>query len=188
MMKISHFLSISVLSLCSFAASAATVWQPTNADVNFIQLDFGNDIGILTHGGTLALFDNGYLGDSSKELDIGTAGGKVSITNTGSGWQASLTGPSPANTVLDGPISLSGGPQFTLGMTWGNGKWYDVESFFANTPNTYQINFSGYDATGAPVKGSTIGVDLQPVPVPAAAWLFGTGLLGLVGVARRRRT
>jgi hypothetical protein len=26
------------------------------------------------------------------------------------------------------------------------------------------------------------------VPVPAAAWLFGSGLLGLVGVARRRRT
>lgn len=28
---------------------------------------------------------------------------------------------------------------------------------------------------------------MNPVPVPAAAWLFGSGLLGLVGVARRRR-
>ncbi len=27
---------------------------------------------------------------------------------------------------------------------------------------------------------------LTPVPVPAAAWLFGSGLLGLIGVARRR--
>ena len=27
----------------------------------------------------------------------------------------------------------------------------------------------------------------SPVPVPAAVWLFGTGLIGLAGVARRRR-
>jgi len=29
--------------------------------------------------------------------------------------------------------------------------------------------------------------DLTKVPVPAAVWLFGSGLVGLVGVARRRR-
>ena len=28
---------------------------------------------------------------------------------------------------------------------------------------------------------------VEPVPVPAAVWLFGSGLLGLVGVARRRK-
>ena len=27
----------------------------------------------------------------------------------------------------------------------------------------------------------------NPVPVPAAVWLFGSGLIGLVGVARRKR-
>jgi hypothetical protein len=27
----------------------------------------------------------------------------------------------------------------------------------------------------------------QPVPVPAAVWLFGSGLLGLVGIARRKK-
>ncbi|MGD8630785.1 MAG: VPLPA-CTERM sorting domain-containing protein [Gammaproteobacteria bacterium] len=29
--------------------------------------------------------------------------------------------------------------------------------------------------------------EVNPVPVPAAVWLFGSGLLGLVGVARRRK-
>jgi hypothetical protein len=30
-------------------------------------------------------------------------------------------------------------------------------------------------------------VSLTAVPVPAAVWLFGSGILGLVGVARRRK-
>jgi hypothetical protein len=34
----------------------------------------------------------------------------------------------------------------------------------------------------------TAGVQVDPIPVPAAVWLLGSGLLGLVGVARRRQT
>ena len=34
---------------------------------------------------------------------------------------------------------------------------------------------------------SSVQADIQVVPVPAAAWLFGSGLLGLVGMARRKR-
>ena len=29
-------------------------------------------------------------------------------------------------------------------------------------------------------------VSLQPIPIPAAVWLFGSGLLGLIGIARRK--
>jgi len=32
----------------------------------------------------------------------------------------------------------------------------------------------------------TLGYNVPTIPVPAAVWLFGSGLLGLVGVARRR--
>ena len=45
------------------------------------------------------------------------------------------------------------------------------------------------DASGASVfKGSTVNnYAFSSVPLPAAAWLFGSGLMGLAGVARRRR-
>ena len=33
----------------------------------------------------------------------------------------------------------------------------------------------------------TITTDVSAVPVPAAVWLFGSGLLGLIGVARRKK-
>jgi hypothetical protein len=31
------------------------------------------------------------------------------------------------------------------------------------------------------------GLNITPVPVPAAVWLFGSGLLGLIGISRRKK-
>ena len=48
----------------------------------------------------------------------------------------------------------------------------------------------GTTMASGPFAGSPVGFAGQPaavVPVPAAVWLFGSGLIGLVGVARRRR-
>ncbi len=33
-----------------------------------------------------------------------------------------------------------------------------------------------------------VSIDTSPIPVPAAVWLFASGLLGLVGIARRRHS
>jgi len=54
---------------------------------------------------------------------------------------------------------------------------------FANiglTPGTYEWTWG----SGASADSYTLNVGA--VPIPAAAWLFGSGLLGLVGVARRK--
>jgi len=37
------------------------------------------------------------------------------------------------------------------------------------------------------IDNVVINADIAAVPVPAAVWLFGSGLVGLVGVARRRK-
>jgi len=49
----------------------------------------------------------------------------------------------------------------------------------------------GRATTSAGVAGAfrwiDLGAPLTTVPVPAAVWLFGSGLLGLIGVARRKK-
>lgn len=65
-------------------------------------------------------------------------------------------------------------------MTWADYNLYGTEG-------AYLVNEAGeiynYDETGAMV----VVQNLSAVPVPAAVWLFGSGLLGLIGVARKRR-
>ncbi len=59
-----------------------------------------------------------------------------------------------------------------------------LDSLFSGT-------FSGVmlDISNASAVPSLIGTTaVSAVPVPAAVWLFGSGLLGLVGVARRRQS
>ena len=55
-----------------------------------------------------------------------------------------------------------------------------------------ELRFTGSDDTLVKVANCTFvagdACDSVVVPVPAAVWLFGSGLLGLVGVARRKQS
>ena len=60
--------------------------------------------------------------------------------------------------------------------------------------NTSGVDVSDYDYLWiSPREGTNydfqglVGVKASPVPVPAAVWLLGSGLVGLVGVKRRKR-
>lgn len=105
---------------------------------------------------------------------------------------------SPASTVdVDFTSTIPALTDTTIGFQTGyvccGGTGEDPNSFVANIDgkvmSLWGANFTGtFDGTTYP--GSTTGMDIRlqlaPVPVPAAAWLFGSALLGLVGVARRR--
>ena len=178
-MKLFQFVSVAMLGLSSAAASAATIWSPTNEDADFIQFDFA---GITTNGGTLALFDESDFGGTA--LIIGSTGGNVVFTDNLNGtWKAEYFN---VSNVSGGSITLSGGNTFSLGINWGAGYYGDSSYSLQSSPDTYLINFDGQGADGSDKSGSTLAVDLAPIPVPAAVWLFGSGLIGLVGVARRR--
>ena len=55
------------------------------------------------------------------------------------------------------------------------GDYINIYGFLGN------VNITGSTTGHALVRGTSV------VPVPAAAWLFGSGLLGLIGIARRKK-
>jgi hypothetical protein len=48
------------------------------------------------------------------------------------------------------------------------------------------VDSTGFGAANPSFIGGS--AQISAVPVPAAVWLFGSGLIGLVGIARRRRS
>ena len=72
------------------------------------------------------------------------------------------------HSVVTGGVNLD-----TLGLTVGNN--YDFDLFFAER-HTTQSNFR---------IDTSIALQPNPVPIPAAVWLLGSGLLGLVGLRRK---
>jgi hypothetical protein len=78
----------------------------------------------------------------------------------------------------------------------------DVVQFVLGSGLTVDANFSGLDfgeiaahIQGIPLNGGTTsgavtgtGTGTPAVPIPAAGWLLGSGLLGLVGISRRLRS
>jgi hypothetical protein len=67
---------------------------------------------------------------------------------------------------------------------------YNLSFTFAHNANDLVLNFSAAGLQGIADESwglDNVQVAVAPVPVPPAVWLFGSGLLGLIGVARRKR-
>ena len=76
----------------------------------------------------------------------------------------------PGNTIGMGGNPMQGGP---------------FKGFNANF-DVQTLTLSGVD-TARTIGPYDVGPEGGVVPVPAAVWLFGSGLVGLVGVARRKK-
>jgi hypothetical protein len=107
------------------------------------------------------------------------------------------------------PITVTGGSGGTVDMSGWNVAWNGIASIpltqtsasiacstaSCSDSSTYtldgafHVNGAGFTTVAYTVhlEGHVTGASAV-VPVPAAAWLFGSGLMGLAGVARRRKS
>ena len=159
-------LSSIMAGLCMSAmVSATTTFTPTDGDVNTF-----DSLGFIPSGDTFAIFDAGADLGSADHLMLNSVD-RVVFDFDGANWTA----------------TNEAGDSIDLGATAGFNIAADSGSGFVGGdplppplgPNSWLIGFGSDEAKLA-------AVDLTAVPVPAAVWLFGSGLLGLVGVARRK--
>lgn len=168
-MKPNKILGILILGLASASANAASVyWQPTDGDVNYSYTTVA--------GYSLAMFDVDdfdSLQASPLVLNTGTGIDTIDIVINGANYDA-------ISSVTGNSTTLFNDNQFVIALTDGL-NWFEPTSWYEIAPgsNAYDISFS---------NGSVLSIDAVPtvVPVPAAVWLFGSGLLGLIGIARRK--
>jgi hypothetical protein len=149
-----------------------------------------DDVGGFDGGRIELLWDNIDYSLNSTALDLPTT--------------ASFSCPGAASGCINTPTQTSVGWGNFFAFTGirlipaGSGNTLMATLSFTDNGSGGPVQFSmidgGFgwtDATGASVAvpdlTSTLQVNTAVIPVPAAVWLFGSGLLGLVGVARRRK-
>jgi hypothetical protein len=81
-------------------------------------------------------------------------------------------------------VANAGGPN---GTDSGTGSEH-VHATFTLNPGLYSLVFGGnppYPPAQTGTHSFSATLSTAPVPVPAALWLFGSGVVGLAGLARR---
>jgi hypothetical protein len=161
---------------CSLPANAYTILQPTDGDVN-IFIDFGS-LASLADGHNLYMFDDSV----TSTMAMATANSLLIASNQIVGIFGPVTGGNYIATASDplATLSLTDSSRFILGISNGTDWLMDegagILSFGANSET---IRFNASNSAFLTDVSATI------IPLPAAVWLFGAGLLGMVGLARR---
>lgn len=113
----------------------------------------------------------------------------LTSVNSNSGGASSVEGSNPATSGIWDILN-------TAGTASWDGAGINNYNLLGTTENLYYVTGTGGIASKvSPVLEATASLSSSglvltgtssPVPLPAAVWLFGSGLLGLAGVARRK--
>ena len=91
-------------------------------------------------------------------------------------------------------ISKDGINWTDVGTVTGSTKGVDIDAFGFGPTDLFRFVRLTDDPNEGNIDGETVGADIDAVaaisttviPIPAAVWLFGSGLIGLIGLARRQ--
>lgn len=158
-----------------------------------------NNSGPLSGGYSVEILLNGvsqFLATADVTTTVGTpkTAADLSLTQTGTILNSTFATGIAQTMVLEGAgyrFDAFGGSLNLSPVTGDNILTYSM-SVFVNGPigETSAVASIGdpLNLSQSPAEGVTFSIDnsTSPVPVPAAIWLFGSGLIGLIGLARRK--
>lgn len=107
------------------------------------------------------------------------------VTNVAFDWYTSTEGTSVSLSIYDTADSL-----ITVQSDISDADWSGFNA------GSYSLDLGGQiigriRIEDQPVGTHIVGIDnlaFTPVPIPLAVWLFGSGFIGLIGIARRRKS
>lgn len=174
-------LTLAALALCAFGSANAALVNFTLTGYVDDWADSGNAFGV-------GLGDPIYASGTFDDSVLSSGSGTVSF-GTGSGNSMAITVGSQTFSAADDVNFATGFPQLSLlsGAFDGLNFYADFGSagYFASTGGFFDGLDDGYLLIAGAWDAASFSV--SAVPVPAAAWLFASGLAGLIGFARRSR-
>lgn len=159
----------------------------TQADAATYTIDGSFNVDAVVFGSTLSIPMSILSGSYDDVAGAGNWHASANLSGLGMGtitWDQTFTLNGATGTgVLNAATNCQGngiacggiGPEFRGPINAGGAIVAGLQNWVVTTPNF-----------GSPTFAPNLTADAPEVPVPAAAWLFGSGLLGLAGTARRR--